>query len=242
MIHSSQLPTLDLNRKRVILRADLNVPLNDGKILNDYRLQAILPTLELIRKKNGRVVLMTHIGRPKNYNSSLSTQLLIPWFSARGYAVSFAKDPAQAKMLGQDENNTFILLENLRFFPGEKAQDISFAQSLADCGDFYVDDAFASMHRNDSSIWLVPQLFAQSHRSFGLLVEKELKMLDKLIHDPKKPFLLILGGGKVADKLPLLENLLDRVTDILLCPAIVFTFLKAQGIEVGKSLIDHNEE
>jgi phosphoglycerate kinase len=233
-----QLPAFDLNRKRVLLRADLNVPLVNGNILNDYRLRAVIPTLELIHKKNGRIVLMTHMGRPKKEDSGLSTQLLIPWFKSQGFSVVFAQDPAQAKLLSMDEHNSIILLENLRFFPGEKNQDAAFAQSLADCGDFYVDDAFASMHRKDSSIWLVPQLFAKSHRTFGLLVETELRMLNKLIHNPKKPFLLVIGGGKVVDKLPLLENLLDRVTDILLCPAIVFTFLKSKDLNVGTSLID----
>ncbi len=242
MTYTSQLPTFDLNRKTVLLRADLNVPVANGKILNDYRLQAILPTLELILQKNGRIVLMTHIGRPKDNDPSLSTQILIPLLKAYGFPALFAKDPAHAKALSLDEQNSLILLENLRFFPGEKAQDSLFAQSLAACGDFYVDDAFASMHRKDSSIWLVPQLFAKSHRTFGLLVEQELRMLNKLTHNPKKPFLIIMGGGKVSDKLPLLEKLLDRVTDILLCPAIVFTFLKAQGINVGKSLVDSDAE
>ena len=162
----------------------------------------------------------------------------MPWFTHKSYQIDFASNIEQAAKLKKNGTHQIILLDNLRFFPGEKAGDINFAHQLAALGDFYVNDAFGSLHREDSSITLLPSLFAQDHRTIGLLVEKELAMLNKLLYTPEKPFIMILGGGKVSDKLPLIENALNRVQSILLCPAIVCTFLKAQGFEMGKSLVD----
>lgn len=238
MKYESALPNMHLENQRVIIRADLNVPIADKKILNDYRLESLLPTLDLVLQKKGKIVLMSHIGRPKNPDPQLSTQLLLPWFKDRGYEISFAKSPEQAYQRSFEENKSIILLENLRFFPGEKSQDPDFAQSLARLGDYYINDAFATMHRTDSSIYITPTYFPKAKRTFGLLVQKELSMLNALLDRPKEGFVLILGGGKVADKLPLINNMLDKIDTILLCPAIVFSFAASQGICVGKSLID----
>jgi phosphoglycerate kinase len=234
----SKVPTWDLHNKRVLLRADLNVPLKNGVILNDYRLKAILPTLDMILNKGGRVILATHIGRPTTHTAQLSTRLLVPWFKKYGYSVIYHHDIEQAYHASLSDDAAIILLENMRFFPGEKDGDSRFIEALAQLGDYYVNDAFALLHRPDSSITRVPLLFAPEKRSIGLLIEKELNMLNRLITNPQKPFTLILGGGKVADKLPLLRSIVKSVTHIILGPAIVFTFLKALGKPVGRSLID----
>lgn len=236
----SALHNYDLENKRVFLRADLNIPLYNGVILDDYRLQAILPTLDLILQKKGTIVLATHIGRPKGVDPLLSTKIIVPWFENRGYKIEHISDLETAYQKTMEIKGKILLLENLRFFPGEKADDQTFAQLLASLGDYYVNDAFGTLHRTDSSIFLVPQFFNTTHHTIGLLVEKELKTLSKLIETPQHPFILIIGGGKVHDKLPILKNLLAKTTTILLCPAIVFTFLKALGHEVGKSLVDNS--
>lgn len=238
MTYISQLPQYDLTNKRVIVRADLNVPLNNGTIVDDYRLQAILPTLDLIRAKGGLITLMAHIGRPKKQEPALSTKLLINWFAQKNYHLIWAKDIERAQELTASNENKIVLLENLRFFPEEKNHDAHFAQKLSTLGTFYVNDAFGALHRDDTSITLLPKLFLADHRTIGLLVEKELSVLAALVTNPKEPFVIILGGGKVKDKLPVIENLLNHAQAILLCPAIVATFLKAMGKEVGKSLVD----
>lgn len=240
------IPAWELHNKRVFLRADLNVPLVNGTIADDYRLRALIPTIQLIQKKGGIILLATHIGRPKTPDPKLSTRLLIPWFAKHGLEVTFAATPQDAQCMlktvtsknHEPPQKALVLLENLRFFPGEKNRDQNFAQELAALGDFYVNDAFGSLHRTDTSITLVPALFAPEKKSIGLLVEWELLALEPLLVSPKKPYVAVIGGGKVADKLPLLEGLLSKVDALLLCPAIIFTFLKAQGKSVGKSLVD----
>jgi 3-phosphoglycerate kinase len=231
---SSLIPTWDINKKRIILRADLNVPLTGGTIHNDFRLQNIRPTLDYLRNHQGIVIILTHLGRPKGYEPALSTRHLIPWFEKHKYLVVFARNFDEART----QDATIILFENLRFFPGEQTGDIIFAQELQTLGDFYVNDAFAAMHRTDTSITVLPSLFNPSHRSIGFLVEKELAILNQLMHNPKKPLCVIIGGGKVHDKIPLIEHLMDKATTILLCPGICFTFLKTMGKPVGKSLVD----
>lgn len=238
MQYVSNLKKLDLHNKRVVLRADLNIPTRDSDILNDFRLQSLRPTIDYIIAHGGKIVLLTHIGRPKQPTLSLSTRILQPWFSKHGYSTDFAQDIEQAYSKSLEHNSSIVLLENLRFFAGEKNSDPAFATKLATLGDIYINDAFGVMHRQDTSITLLAQQFAPQNRSIGLLVEHELVILNKLLHNPKKPFVLVLGGGKVADKLLLLESILDKVTTILLCPAIVFSFLKSQGKEVGLSLVD----
>lgn len=234
----SKLFTWNLAGTRVFLRVDLNVALSDeGKILDDFRLHSILPTIDTILRAHGKVILATHIGRPKEYTPSLSTRTLVPWFEQQGYKIVFEDDLQRAQEKSHTITDTILLLENLRFFPGEKKSEISFARQLKTLSDFYVNDAFALLHRNDTSITLLPKLFDQDKRSIGPLVEQELKILSNIRNNPAHPYLLIVGGGKVKDKIPYLWNFLDKVDSIALCPALVFTFMQAQGISVGKSLI-----
>lgn len=235
----STLPNMNVDEKTVFLRADLNVPLHNGIIANDFKIQAERPTIDLLLQKNAKIVLATHLGRPQVQEKSLSTKNLMPWFKDHGYAIEFAKDPHEAANKIKSINKTIVLLENLRFFSGEKDQSESFAQELKHCGQFYVNDAFGTLHRDDTSITLVPQLYAQQNKTIGLLIEKELHHLNKLIDNPMRPFMVILGGGKVETKLSFIENMIKKVDKLLLCPALVFTLLKALGNPIGKSLVDN---
>lgn len=230
----------DLHQQRVIVRADLNVPLNDdGTIVSDHRLRAIQPTLDEILKRHGRIVLITHIGKPQQPTPALSTQLLIPWFVEHGYTIQHAATLEQARTTIIPEQ-TILLLENIRFFKEEEKKEMHFAQQLATLGDYYVNDAFGSLHRDHTSLTVLPLLFAPDKRSIGLLVQRELEVLNRLLHNPKQPFVAIIGGGKLEDKLSALEHLLPQIDIILLGPAVVFTFLQAQGKSVGASLVDAN--
>ena len=245
---------LDLKSKRVFLRADLNVPLKDKKILQDYRLKAILPTIDYIQKHGGKVILATHIGRPKakdvtNYfDENLSTEILLNWFTKNGYKIKHEKDLLEAQIKSKEDFNEILLLENLRFFNGEqgsKEERLELAELLTQLADVYVNDAFGLIHRDDTSVTLLPEMFDSSQKAIGLLIEKEIKELDKLKHNPEKPFALVLGGAKIKDKIALLENFLKetdkkRVDSIIIGGAIAYTFLKAQGHEVGKSLVEND--
>lgn len=238
---TSQLPLYDLTNQRIFLRADLNVPLHNKKIISDHRLEVLLPTIDLIKQKGGTIVITTHLGRPQKYDSDLSTKLLVPWFEEKGYKIEFANTVEQAIEKSFNKTDHIVMLENLRFFSGEKQTDFSFASSLAQCGDYYVNDAFGALHRRDTSLLLVPELFPPEKRTIGLLVEQELIMLNKLLEKPPRPFTLIVGGNKIATKLPLLFSMLDKIDILLLCPAPIFTLLKVLGHPIGKSLVDNSE-
>lgn len=227
----------NMEHKRVFLRADLNVPLSNGKIDNDFRLLNILPTIDYILKKQGCIVLATHIGRPQNKEPELSTQQLIPWFRQRGYSIQFVQDiPAITTV--EVVPKQILLLENLRFFPGEKSGDIFFAKQLVRTAHYYINDAFGTIHEHDCSTTLLPYEFPENRRSIGFLMKKELRALSAIKENPPRPFLAILGGGKIKDKIPLIENLLHHVDTIALYPALCFSFLKSLGKPVGKSLVD----
>jgi len=242
------------NNQRVLLRADLNVPLTGGTIENDFRLQEIRPTLDILLKQHATVILVTHLGRPEKDRSALSTTIITTWLQEHGYPAIFAPTITAAHEHSTQNPNTIIVLENIRTFPGETTYDHAFAKELAALGDCYVNDAFGTLHRNDASISLVPLFFAPEKRFIGLLIARELQLLKPLIAAAQNhnialstrentdlhPFVVVLGGGKVADKLPLIEGLLDKADTILLCPAIVSTFMKAKGLSTGKSLVDES--
>jgi len=238
MIHSN-LSQWNVANKRIFVRADLNVPLLDTTITNDFRLQSILPTLDFIIKQKGSIVLATHLGRPKNKEPELSTKILIPWFTKRGYTIRFVEDfrtIARDPIIPQE----IILIENLRFFPEEKNGDPFFAKQLATTASHYVNDAFGVVHRNDCSVTLLPYEFPENKRTIGFLMEKELRALSTLKDNPPRPFIAILGGGKIADKIPLIQSLLHKVDILVVYPALCFTFLKSQGQPIGESLVDDN--
>ncbi|MBA2307025.1 phosphoglycerate kinase, partial [Candidatus Dependentiae bacterium] len=230
-----------LYRKRVFLRADLNVPIQDGVILNDFRLKAVQPTLDHLVACNARIVVGTHRGRPVGIEPALSTRALIPWFLEKGYSLRWTETIEQAIQLSQvNAPRSLILLENLRFHQEEHEPSVAFAQKLRQLGDFYINDAFSVLHRRDASITSLPALYDFQDKSVGFLVDKELESLSIFRQPSRRPFVLIMGGGKVKDKLPYCEALLEHVDTLIILPAIACTFLKAQGYEVGRSLVEES--
>lgn len=236
----SEMSKFHVHDRRVLLRIDGNVPLLHDRIESDFRLQALLPTLTYLQKSGATTVVITHVGRPKEPTPHLSTQLLLPWFQNHGFSVRFAQDSATAYRLSMEKKKDIILLENLRFFPGEKKQDPTFVQELARLGDFFVTDAWATLHRHDASITQLPYAFPRSHRTIGYLVEHELQALSPLCTGPQQPFTVIMGGGKPETKIPIIKELIGKAENIIICPALSCTFMKAEGKEVGASYVAEN--
>lgn len=238
----------NLKDKRVFVRADLNVTLVNGAILCAYRLKQIIPTIDRLVAMQAKIILATHLGRPSSDHNAnmanLSTKQLIPWFKERKYTIAFAPTLEDALYKSQQMlPGTILLLENLRFYPGEKysndalEQAHMLAEQLYKLADYYINDAFGLLHRKDTSITMLPKMFNKDAKSIGLLVEKELKVLTPVRDNPKKPYVLLIGGGKVADKLPMIEKFLHKATTILIGPALSFTFMRAFRYTTGKSLV-----
>jgi len=213
------LKDLDLKNKTVFLRVDLNVPLEKetGRIRDDTRIQAVLPTLNYLIDQQAKIVAASHLGRPSGkFNPQLSLKPVANRLrELLSTKVILAPDVIgnQVEKLKRELNQgDILLLENLRFYPGEKANDPTFAQALASNIEAYVNDAFGACHRAHASIVGLPQLVAQ--KGAGFLLEKEIRNLEKLIHQPEKPFVAILGGAKVADKIPIIKNLLTKASNI----------------------------
>jgi phosphoglycerate kinase len=235
---------VEVQGKRVLMRVDFNVPLEGGKISDDRRIRMALESIKSVVDRGGRLILMSHLGRPDGKGPE-------PEFSLRpcaerlaellGKPVEFASDTvgpdAAAKVAGLKDGQV-LLLENVRFNPGEKKGEAGYAAKLAGFGDIYVNDAFGTAHRNDGSMFAVPNAMAGKPRVAGFLLEKEIKYLSEAIAAPKRPFVAILGGAKVTDKIPVIENLLKVVDTIVIGGAMAYAFFKAQGKDIGGSKCD----
>lgn len=236
----SRLPYMQLAEQRVLLRADFNVSLHDGKIIDDFRLQAVRPTLDFLIKQGARVLLVTHLGRPQAREQEFSTRHFVSWFMRNGYAVQWAETIEQAAQL-LEQPHAIVLLENIRFWRGEQHEDIEFAQKLRSCADIYVLDAFGALHRTDTSLVRVPQLFDYQFRTIGFLVEHELQVLNTMLEKPLRPFVAIIGGAKLETKAPLLEKLLTLVDTLALLPLLDkgmhMQELKTRAREFGKQIL-----
>lgn len=235
----SSIQTWSLAHQPVLLRIDANVPISQGIILNDQRLQASVATINMLLDKGAHIILLTHLGRPYDNEPELSTKQLLPWFFRAGYDVIFADNVADAQ-IALNNGHQIVLYENLRFFSGELTRSISFAQELAQLGNYYVNDAFGTLHRTDCSITVLPEQFDDNHKSIGLLIQHELHMLNNFIRSMRKPFVLCIGGGKVHDKIPLINALLPQLSAVCVGPGICFAFLKALDQPVGKSYVNSN--
>ncbi len=231
-----------LRGKRALVRVDYNVPLDeDNAVADDARIRATLPTVEYLRGRGARIVLMSHLGRPKGKpNAALSlasvAECLRELLDRR---VAFAPHPVSDETIAAShdlEPGGVLLLENTRFHPGETANDPAFAQSLAALGDVYVNDAFGTAHRAHASTTGVAQHLRPA--VVGLLMERELTHLGKLLENPERPFIAVLGGGKVSGKIELIENLLSKVDRLCVGGAMSGTFFKAMGLEVGQSIVE----
>jgi phosphoglycerate kinase len=269
---------IDLKGKRVLMRVDFNVPLEGQQITDDRRIVQAMPTIKSIIERGGRLILMSHLGRPKGgpdpkYSlRPVATRLgqlvnecrAVPHPHGEGRNVAdlhVMKNPDESKAdthssvrfagdcIGLEvekaakelQDGDVLLLENLRFHPGEEKNDSNFAQQLAKLGDVYVNDAFGTAHREHASTFGVPQLMQGKPRVIGFLIQKELKFLGEAIGNPKHPFVAILGGAKVSDKIKVIQKLLEKADTVLIGGAMAYTFFLAEGKQVGKSLVERDK-
>ena len=252
--------------KKAIVRVDFNVPLNEeGKITDDTRIRGALPTLKKILADGGALIIMSHMGKPKGkVNAKYSLSHIVDAVSAAlGTPVQFAPDCAKAQEAAAAlKPGEVLLLENLRFYPEEegkpvgidkedpnydaakkemKARQKDFAKTLASYADCYVMDAFGTAHRKHASTAVIADYFDADHKMLGYLMEKEVKAVDNVLKDIKRPFTAIMGGSKVSTKIGIIENLMDKVDNLILCGGMTFTFAKAQGGNIGKSICEDDK-
>jgi len=233
--------------EKVLIRVDFNVPLNDKyQITDDTRMSAAVPTIQKIIKDGGSVILMSHLGRPKDGPSekySLKHLVVRLRRLLNGETVLFANDcigDEAYKMTADLQPGEVLLLENLRFYKEEEKGNEGFAEKLSKLGDVYVNDAFGTAHRAHASTAVIANFFPADKRMFGLLMEGEVKSAEKVLHNSEKPFTAIIGGAKVSDKILILENLLEKATDIIIGGGMAYTFLKAMGGKIGNSLCEED--
>ena len=233
---------LDLKSKRVLIRVDFNVPLDEeGNITDDSRIREALPTIQYAMDQGGRIVLMSHLGRPKG--KVVKSMSLLPvarrLSELLGTSVNMAPDcvgDEVKKMVDQLAPGEVLLLENLRFHIGEEKNDPQFAQQLSELGDCYVNDAFATAHRAHASNVGICEHIKES--AAGFLMLREVEYINKALKEPKRPFAAVIGGAKVSGKLEVLENLVDKVDKVIIGGGMAFTFIKALGQSTGKSLVE----
>ena len=243
MVAYKTLDQLDVAGKRVLVRVDLNVPMQDGVVSDATRIERLVPTIDALTKAGGRVVLLSHFGRPKGKPTPEASlgQLVAPLSAALGgRKIAFAEDcigPAAEKVVAALGNGEVALLENLRFHPGEEINDPNFASALAKLGDLYVNDAFSAAHRAHASTEALAHLLP---KAAGLLMQAELEALSAALEKPERPVAAIVGGSKVSTKLDLLNSLVAKVDLLIIGGAMANTMLLAQGVEVGKSLVERD--
>ena len=239
---------LPIKHRKVLMRVDFNVPLNSkGEIADDSRIRASLPSIQYVIDHEGTVILMSHLGRPDGKEN--------PKFSLAPCAMRLSKllkkpvlmapdciGPEVERMVSQLKSGEILLLENLRFHPGEEKPDLdpTFTPSLAKLGDLYVNDAFGTAHRSHASTALIAQFFPHKAAA-GFLMEREIKALNPLLTNPKRPFYAIIGGSKVSSKAGVIQNLIPRIDGLFIGGAMAYTFLKTKGISIGSSIYEEDE-
>lgn len=256
----------NFNGKKAIVRVDFNVPLDEnGHITDDTRIRGALPTLKKILNDGGSLIIMSHMGKPKGkVNPKLSLKQIVPAVSKYlGVPVEFAPDAADATVLAEAlKPGQVLMLENLRFHPEEEGKPVGidkedpkyadakkemkerqkdFAKKLASYADVYVNDAFGTAHRSHASTAVVANYFDKDHKMLGYLMEKEVKAVDNILNNIKRPFTAIMGGSKVSTKIGIIENLMDKVDNLILCGGMTYTFAKAMGGHVGNSICENDK-
>ncbi len=233
---------LDLKGRRVLVRVDFNVPLDESRrITDDTRIRAALPTIRYVIEHGGKAILISHLGRPKGkkdpkYSLAPVAVRLSELLDKKVLFVDDCIGPRVQEVVGKMKDGDVVLLENLRFYPGEEAGDDAFARELASLADVYIDDAFGTAHRAHASMVGVTSYIDRC--AAGFLLQKEIDYLGKALTDPARPFIAILGGAKVSDKIKVIENLVRRVDSILIGGAMAYTFMKAIGVPVGDSRVE----
>ena len=241
----------DVKGKRALVRVDINVPLDKEKnVTDDTRIQAILPTVKFLKDKGAKIILMAHLGRPQKLKegqtlADLSLEPVAKYMSkVLGEEVKFVKSPVGEgadKELADLKDGQVALLENIRYYKAEEAKDddMTFAEELAKLGDFYVNDAFGAAHRNHTSTAKVAKLLSPAVS--GLLMEKEIRCLSQALDNPTRPFTAVVGGAKVSSKIGVLENLIDKVDNLIIGGGMAYTFVKANGGKIGNSICEDDQ-
>ena len=237
---------INFSGKKALIRVDFNVPLDaEYNITDDKRMTAALPTIKKILKDGGSIILMSHLGRPKDGpTDKYSLKHIVPHLSELlGTQIEFADDCIGEEAIEKAKDlkiGGVLLLENLRFYKEEEKGDKAFAEKLASLGDVYVNDAFGTAHRAHASTAIIAKFFPDG-KYFGYLMGAELANAEKILNDPKRPFTAIMGGAKVSDKILLIEKLMDKVDNILIGGGMTYTFVKANGGNIGKSLVENDK-
>lgn len=242
-MNKKSIKDIDVQGKKVFCRVDFNVPMQDGKVTDDTRIRAALPTIQLLIEKGAKVILASHLGRPKG---AVKEELRLTPVAAR-LSELLGKDvkktdeaygEAVQAEIGQMKDGDVLLLENVRFYPGEEKNDAELAKAFADLADVYVNDAFGAAHRAHAS---TEGIAKHIPAVAGLLMEKELEVLGKALSNPERPFTAIIGGAKVKDKIGVIDNLLEKVDNLIIGGGLAYTFIKAQGYEIGQSLLEEDK-
>jgi phosphoglycerate kinase len=245
---SKPLPTIDnvnFKNKKVLIRVDFNVPLDHNRqITDDTRIRECIPTINRVLNDGGSVILMSHLGRPKGgFENDYSLTPIVPRLTKLlNRTIIFTRDlfgPKTKDVCSKLKPGEVVLLENLRFYPEEEGASTKFAKDLASLGDIYINDAFATSHRNHASTAVIAKYFPKA-KYFGMLMKSELENLDRILHTAQSPFTAIIGGAKVSTKIMILKNLINRVDNIIIGGGMAFTFIKALGGQVGGSLIEED--
>ncbi len=235
----------DIKGKKALVRVDINVPLDENKnVTDDTRIQAIMPTLNYLKDKGAKIILMAHLGRPKGEKNPEFTLAPVAKYLSKvlGEDVMFIPDVADApKMVAELKEGQVALLENIRYYKAEEAKDddMTFAGELAKLGDFYVNDAFGAAHRNHTSTAKLARVLKPAVS--GLLMEKELRCLSQALDNPTRPFTAVVGGAKVSSKIGVLENLIDKVDNLIIGGGMAYTFVKANGGKIGNSICEDDQ-
>ncbi|HZH67356.1 MAG TPA: phosphoglycerate kinase [Flavisolibacter sp.] len=242
----SKFSDFNFNGKKAVIRVDFNVPLDEKyTITDDTRMSATIPTIKKVLGDGGSVILMSHLGRPKDGpTEKFSLKHLLKHLSGLlGTEVQFVNDSIgdEAVQKAQSlQNGEVLLLENLRFYKEEEQGDRAFAEKLSKLGDVYINDAFGTAHRAHASTAVIADYYPQENKMFGLVMEGEVASAEKVLHSAEKPFTAIIGGAKVSDKIMIIENLLERATDIIIGGGMAYTFYKAMGGHIGTSLVEED--
>lgn len=245
MMNKKSVRDIDVKGKKVIVRCDFNVPMKDGEITDDRRIKGALATIEYLLENDAKVILMSHLGRPdKKYEEKYSLRPVAERLSQLlDQEVKLAEDEDVTgenakRLVSEMKEKDVILLENVRFVKGETKNDAEFAEKLASLADIFVNDAFGTAHRAHSSTAGIAKFIPSA---MGMLIEKEVSIMGRALEDPKRPFVAILGGAKVSDKISVIENLIDKVDTLIIGGAMAYTFKKSMGIETGTSMVEDDK-